>query len=91
MLERVVRRGQHDGQFDDRLPADWLVSVVIALAHTASEQADAGRLPPDRAREVLRTSLLRLPRADSGRDEEDGGTGRTGRTGRTGEDAARDG
>ncbi|MBE9500412.1 helix-turn-helix transcriptional regulator [Streptomyces sp. GKU 257-1] len=81
LLERVVRRGRHDGEFDDGLPAaDWLVSAVIALAHTASEQAEAeaGRLPPDRAREVLRTSLLRLLGTGSGRAAEGAGTGGTG-------------
>ncbi|OEU99881.1 TetR family transcriptional regulator [Streptomyces qinglanensis] len=78
LLERVVRRGRHDGEFDDGLPADWLVSAVIALAHTASEQAEAGRLSPDRAREVLRTSLLRLLGTGSGRAAEGAGNGGTG-------------
>ncbi|BCJ36478.1 hypothetical protein Athai_39810 [Actinocatenispora thailandica] len=36
-IERVIRRGQRTGEFDDRLPAGWLASAVIALAHAAAE------------------------------------------------------
>jgi AcrR family transcriptional regulator len=36
-IERVIRRGQRTGEFDDRLPADWLAAAVIALAHAAAE------------------------------------------------------
>ncbi|WP_229375448.1 TetR/AcrR family transcriptional regulator [Streptomyces spirodelae] len=60
LLERVVRRGQASGAFDDRLPTDWLVTATIALAHAASEQAEGGRLSRRQARDVLRTSVLRL-------------------------------
>ncbi|MBO8193443.1 TetR/AcrR family transcriptional regulator [Streptomyces oryzae] len=56
LLERVVRRGQASGEFDGRLPADWLVTATIALAHAASGQPEGDRL--------LRTSVLRLLRAD---------------------------
>jgi AcrR family transcriptional regulator len=59
-LERVIGRGQRAGEFDDRLPTDWLVAVVIRLGHAASEERDAGRLGAEEADEVLRTSLLRI-------------------------------
>ncbi|BCJ29367.1 TetR/AcrR family transcriptional regulator [Actinocatenispora sera] len=36
-IERVIRRGQRTGEFDDRLPADWLAAAVIALAHAAAD------------------------------------------------------
>lgn len=58
-LGRVVRRGQESGEFDPRLPADWLVAVVVALGHAASAEADAGRLPREEAAEALRPTLLR--------------------------------
>ncbi|MBE1530797.1 TetR/AcrR family transcriptional regulator [Actinomadura algeriensis] len=63
-LRRVVRRGRRTGEFDDRLPVDWLVAVIITLSHTASEERDAGRLSAAEADEALRTTLLRLLGAD---------------------------
>ncbi|MFD0899724.1 TetR/AcrR family transcriptional regulator [Actinomadura sediminis] len=59
-LRRIIRRGRQMGEFDDRLPVDWLVAAVIRLSHAASAERDAGRLPGAEADEVLRTSLLRL-------------------------------
>ncbi|MER5338097.1 TetR/AcrR family transcriptional regulator [Micromonospora sp. NPDC002717] len=59
-LRRVVRRGQEAGEFDDRLPADWFVAVVVKLGHAASEEADAGRMSEADATAALRTSLLRV-------------------------------
>ncbi|KAB2350122.1 TetR/AcrR family transcriptional regulator [Actinomadura rudentiformis] len=59
-LKRIIQRGQRTGEFDDRLPPDWLVAVTIKLAHTASEERDAGRLTGEEADELLRTSLFRL-------------------------------
>ncbi|MFG3420602.1 TetR/AcrR family transcriptional regulator [Micromonospora sp. NPDC049460] len=59
-LGRVVRRGQEAGEFDDRLPADWFVAVVVKLGHAASEEADAGRMSEADATAALRTSLLRV-------------------------------
>lgn len=85
LLERVVRRGQADGEFDDRLPAGWLVTATIALAHAADAEAEAGRLTSQEARDTLRTSLLRLlgaarvPRAAGAEGTRaDPGEGRTG-------------
>ncbi|MET9858178.1 TetR/AcrR family transcriptional regulator [Streptomyces smyrnaeus] len=82
LLERVVRRGQALGEFDDRLPAGWLVTATIALAHAADGEAEAGRLTPQEARDTLRTSLLRLlgaARATGAEDTRaDPGEGRTG-------------
>ncbi|MET8469077.1 TetR/AcrR family transcriptional regulator [Streptomyces sp. NPDC006422] len=59
-IGRVIERGQQAGEFDDRLPVDWLVASTMALGHTASTEQDAGRLPAAVARDALRTSLLRL-------------------------------
>ncbi|MFG3712083.1 TetR/AcrR family transcriptional regulator [Micromonospora sp. NPDC047730] len=59
-LGRVVRRGQEAGEFDDRLPADWFVAVVVKLGHAASEEVDAGRMSEADATAALRTSLLRV-------------------------------
>lgn len=59
-IGRVIERGQRGGEFDDRLPVDWLVASTMALGHTASTEQDAGRLPAVEAQDVLRVSLLRL-------------------------------
>ncbi|MFI1759977.1 hypothetical protein [Streptomyces sp. NPDC020571] len=60
VLGRVIERGQRVGEFDDRLPVDWLVASTMALGHTATKEQDAGRLPDAVAQDVLRVSLLRL-------------------------------
>ncbi|PZG56276.1 TetR/AcrR family transcriptional regulator [Spongiactinospora gelatinilytica] len=58
-LIRVIERGRLAGEFDDRLPAEWLAMVTVKLAHAASEQVTAGRMPPEEAAQALRTTLLR--------------------------------
>lgn len=59
-IEAVVERGQRTGEFDDRLPTTWLVAATISLAHTASEEREAGRLSTEEAHRTLRVSLWRL-------------------------------
>lgn len=59
-LRRVIRRGQHSGEFDSGLAPDWLVAATIALGHAASDESDTGRMSPERATAALRASLLRL-------------------------------
>ena len=65
-LEQLVRRGQHTGDFDRALPADWLAAAVIGLAHTAADQVAAGRLTADKAYTVFSESALRLCGAAGG-------------------------
>ncbi|MEU5224855.1 TetR/AcrR family transcriptional regulator [Streptomyces toyocaensis] len=59
-IRRVIQRGRQSGEFDDRLPVDWLVAATISLGHVASEEADAGRVPAKAAQDALRLSLLRI-------------------------------
>ncbi|WP_436778177.1 TetR/AcrR family transcriptional regulator [Yinghuangia sp. YIM S09857] len=59
-IGRVIERGRQAGEFDDRLPVDWLVASTMALGHIASTEQDAGRLHATAAKDVLRVSLLRL-------------------------------
>ena len=59
-ITQVVRRGQRTGELDDRLPADWLATVVIGLAHSASGELEAGRMSGPEAKQVLHTSVLRM-------------------------------
>lgn len=58
-LERLIRRGQQNGEFDDQLAPSWLVAVTISLAHAAGAEVDAGRLSAEEAAGTLHTTLLR--------------------------------
>ncbi|WP_338781534.1 helix-turn-helix domain-containing protein [Streptomyces sp. DG1A-41] len=59
-IRRVIQRGRQSGEFDDRLPVDWLVAATIRLGHAASEETNAGRLSAPAAQDALRISLLRM-------------------------------
>ncbi|WP_199725490.1 TetR/AcrR family transcriptional regulator [Nocardiopsis sp. Huas11] len=60
ILERLVRRGQENGEFDSALSAEWLVAALVALAHAAGEEVHAGRSGPGTAVAALRESAVRL-------------------------------
>lgn len=64
-LKRIIQRGQESGEFDRRLSPDWLVAVTVKLGHTAAEEVDAGRMSGAEAMKALRTSLLRVVRAEA--------------------------
>lgn len=59
-LERLIERGQNEGEFDRGPPADWLAEAVIGLGHTAGGQVAAGRMSRRRARTALAHSTQRL-------------------------------
>ncbi|WPO76662.1 MULTISPECIES: TetR/AcrR family transcriptional regulator [unclassified Streptomyces] len=59
-IRRVIQRGRQTGDFDNRLPVDWLVAATIRLGHAASEEQDTGRLSAPAAQDALRVSLLRM-------------------------------
>jgi AcrR family transcriptional regulator len=59
-LKRVIERGQQNGEFDNRLPLDWLATVVIQLGHAAGDEVDAGAMTHDEAARALRISVLRV-------------------------------
>ncbi|MEV3964037.1 TetR/AcrR family transcriptional regulator [Nocardia sp. NPDC050193] len=65
-IGQVIRRGQATGEFDSRLPADWLVVAAIRLAHAASEEGSSGRMTGAAAERAFTTSLMRIlaPAAD---------------------------
>jgi AcrR family transcriptional regulator len=56
----VIERGQQSGEFSDRLSRHWLVAAIIALAHTAADEVDSGRMTADDAETALRISLRKL-------------------------------
>lgn len=59
-LERLVRRGQRTGDFDDALSAGWLAAAILELGHTAADHVAAGRFTTGEARAVILESSLRL-------------------------------
>jgi AcrR family transcriptional regulator len=61
-LERLIARGQQEGDFDPQTPASWLTAAVFGLQHTAAEQVASGRLTAEEAEVLCRDSALRLCR-----------------------------
>ncbi|MET8142114.1 TetR/AcrR family transcriptional regulator [Sphaerisporangium sp. NPDC005288] len=59
-INRVIQRGQQSGEFDNRLPSDWLAAVIIKIGHAAGEEVDAGRMSRSEAANALRTVMLRV-------------------------------
>jgi AcrR family transcriptional regulator len=60
LLEQIIRRGQHTGDFDRALPVTWLAAAILGLGHTAAEQVATGQLGSRKAAATLRQSALRL-------------------------------
>lgn len=52
-VRAVIARGQHNGEFDSELPAEWLLGVLTDLIHAASRQVTLGAMQPDEAERVL--------------------------------------
>ena len=59
-LRRIVERGQHAGEFDRNLPADWLVTAIIQLGHAAAGEAEAGRMSAAEADAALTATVRRI-------------------------------
>jgi AcrR family transcriptional regulator len=59
-VERLIRRGQDNGLFRTDLPLDWLITTFYAVLHAAADEADAGRVTPADAPDLLATTVLSL-------------------------------
>lgn len=59
-FERLIRRGQHTGEITRDLPAQWLVTTLIALGHAAGESVAAGRVSARTANKTLHTTITRV-------------------------------
>jgi TetR/AcrR family transcriptional repressor of mexCD-oprJ operon len=57
-VERLIARGQREGEFRTDLPRPWLVATFYSVLHGAAEEVDAGRLDPNRVPEILTATLL---------------------------------
>lgn len=59
-FDHLIRRGQRAGEITRELPADWLVTTVIALGHAAGESVAARRLTARAAAKTLHTTITRI-------------------------------
>ena len=57
-VQRLIARGQDEGDFRTDLPRPWLVATFYSLMHGAAEEVDAGRLDPAHAPGVLAATIL---------------------------------
>lgn len=60
VLERLIERGQNDGDFRDDLPASWLAASCIAVIHAAAAAVDSGQMRPESAVGALTTTVVDL-------------------------------
>jgi AcrR family transcriptional regulator len=75
VLERLIRRGQDDGDFRQDLPPSWLAASCVAVIHAAAAAVATDQMRPDAAVEILTTTVLDLcagprsvrPRRSTGR------------------------
>jgi AcrR family transcriptional regulator len=54
----LIRRGQDEAAFRTDVPAEWHLSMFMALVHAASAETRAGRVPPDEAQTALVATVL---------------------------------
>src|SRR3954454_23773907 len=54
----LIERGQASGAFRSDVPAEWHLSMVMALVHAGSAELRAGRVPADRAEDALVGTVL---------------------------------
>jgi hypothetical protein len=59
-LVPLIRRGQRAGEFDRRLPPQWLIAATIALGHAAGQEVAAGRMTTRQAGKAFTTAVLRV-------------------------------
>lgn len=63
LVRRLVRRGRRDGSFRTDVPAEWLVSALFGLIHTARDDVTAERLSQTAALRALSRTVPDLFRA----------------------------
>jgi TetR/AcrR family transcriptional repressor of mexCD-oprJ operon len=59
-LGRLVERGRADGSFRTDLPAAWLLTSALALAHACAQEVRAGRIGEPDALQVLTVTIRDL-------------------------------
>jgi TetR/AcrR family transcriptional repressor of mexCD-oprJ operon len=59
-LGRLVERGRADGSFRTDLPATWLLTSALALAHAGAQEVRAGRIDETTALHLLTVTVRDL-------------------------------
>ncbi|WP_043620025.1 TetR/AcrR family transcriptional regulator [Nonomuraea candida] len=59
-VERLIARGQRDGDFRTDLPLPWLVTAFFSIIHSAAQEREAGRLEAEEVERVLTKTMLSL-------------------------------
>jgi AcrR family transcriptional regulator len=58
LLQSLIERGQRAGTFRSDLPAQWHLSMLLALIHAASGELQAKQLPAAEIESALATTVL---------------------------------
>jgi AcrR family transcriptional regulator len=58
LLEPLIKRGQRDGSFRADVPAQWHLSMILALIHAASGELRAERLAAEKVEDALVRAVL---------------------------------
>ena len=58
LLQPLIERGQRNGTFRPDLPAQWHLSMLLALIHAASAELHAKRLPAAEIEAALLSTVL---------------------------------
>ena len=56
-IGRLVDRGRREGAFRRDVPAEWLITSLLALLHAARAEASAGEIGERAARKALRSTI----------------------------------
>ena len=56
----IVRGGQASGDFDDTVPAQWLLWASLALGRATEDEVKVGRMTIEQATRAMHQGLLRL-------------------------------
>jgi hypothetical protein len=67
-VERLIARGQADGDFRADLPLSWLVTTFFAIIHSAAQEVEMGRLDHGKVEQVLVRTVLSLLASDAAAD-----------------------
>ena len=57
-LKPLIDRGRRDGTFRSDVPADWHLSMILALIHAASAELQNGQLPERKVEAALIDTVL---------------------------------
>jgi TetR/AcrR family transcriptional regulator, mexCD-oprJ operon repressor len=67
LLQPLIERGQRAGRFRSDVPAQWHLSMLLALTHAASAELQAKRMPADEVESGLVATALGALSADRAR------------------------